>query len=613
MSDCFDVDIEKIMVAELKRDYPKHYVKMLRRKSPSVWKCIENYTSHLNDLSNPQKIFHWLNNIEEIPICVITQTPLKFWDLKFRYREYGKRGVLSTEATARRGKSKANNFNLATYQEKLENKKFNNLNSQESLTHLEASEQAKNLHKESKGDIGGMVVKMYNRYPLLHKYIASMDVEENEGMYQLVHDVAVAPMCPYTSIPLKFISYEQGYRDYDISARHEYRAEELLSRIEGAEIIKEKATMTEMLIKVMKNISDNMSLQNIKQSLAKENPSLVKSIIFHTQEMTTDKFSERVFYLLNGRPEWSRGVRFHSFQKGYIKNYENPSSSAGEQELISWLTSLNIEIQDHNRDLLGNRQEIDIYIPSVNLGIEYCGEYWHDFEKRGKNYHMFKTIEAEKHNIQLIQIFETEWYNKQEIIKSMLKSKLGLNDIRIFARKCEVRVIDTIEKCKFLKENHLQGDDKSKIKLGLYYRGELVSCMTFGRGYNQKEGSIEMVRFCNKINHQVIGGASKLLTFFLENYDHKEIHTYADRRFSNGKFYETIGFQKDGLTVPNYYYFKPCLPQYCKLEHRYNYAKHMLSNKLEKFDASLTEYDNMKLNGYRKIYDCGNLKFSYKR
>jgi hypothetical protein len=61
--------------------------------------------------------------------------------------------------------------------------------------------------------------------------------------------------------------------------------------------------------------------------------------------------------------------------------------------------------------------------------------------------------------------------------------------------------------------------------------------------------------------------------------------------------------------VPNYFYFKPALPQYMKLQHRYNFAKHNLSKKLMYFDSTQTEYQNMKNNGYFKIYDAGSYKY----
>ena len=76
----------------------------------------------------------------------------------------------------------------------------------------------------------------------------------------------------------------------------------------------------------------------------------------------------------------------------------------------------------------------------------------------------------------------------------------------------------------FLDENHIQGKVGSNINLGLYYDGVLVSLMTFSGvrdvlGGNINDDSYELIRFCNKLNTNVIGGASKLFNYFINNHD----------------------------------------------------------------------------------------------
>ena len=40
--------------------------------------------------------------------------------------------------------------------------------------------------------------------------------------------------------------------------------------------------------------------------------------------------------------------------------------------------------------------------------------------------------------------------------------------------------------------------------------------------------------------------------------------------------------------------------------------KSKLKNKLQKFDESLSEWENMKANGFDRIWDCGHTKWIYK-
>lgn len=278
-----------------------------------------------------------------------------------------------------------------------------------------------------------------------------------------------------------------------------------------------------------------------------------------------------------------------------------------ETELNEYLDTFDIHKDINDRTVL-NGKELDIFIPSKKIAIEFNGVYWHS-ELNGKDskYHLDKTNKCGQNGIQLIHVFDTEWMNKREIVKSIIASKLGYYSSKIYAKNCEIKYIDNSTKNKFLENNHLQGNDKSSIKLGLYFEGLLVSVMTFGKSRYNKKYQYELHRFCNKLHYQVVGGASKLLKFFIRNIDPSSIITYADKRYSTGTFYEKIGFTKINESTPNYYYFKGS----SILMSRIQFQKHKLKDKLTNFNPDLTEWENMQLNGYNRIWDCGNYVFEW--
>jgi hypothetical protein len=131
--------------------------------------------------------------------------------------------------------------------------------------------------------------------------------------------------------------------------------------------------------------------------------------------------------------------------------------------------------------------------------------------------------------------------------------------------------------------------------------------MTFGTNRFKRDGKIELLRFCNKINTNVVGGASKLFKHYVNNYNPSIIITFADRRYSLGKLYPILGFEFNSFTKPSYFYWKSM-----KVYNRMSFQKHMLKDKLEKFNIKLSEYDNMLVNGYNRVWDCGNYKFEWK-
>ena len=55
---------------------------------------------------------------------------------------------------------------------------------------------------------------------------------------------------------------------------------------------------------------------------------------------------------------------------------------------------------------------------------------------------------------------------------------LPRNRCRCYARQCIVEEIDRNTAAKFIHEYHLQGYTNDKIRIGLYYKDELVSVMT---------------------------------------------------------------------------------------------------------------------------------------
>ena len=297
----------------------------------------------------------------------------------------------------------------------------------------------------------------------------------------------------------------------------------------------------------------------------------------------------------------------------------NISTSNYEKEITEFLQSNNILFEKSSKIIKNPESEksfeIDFNILNKNLAIEFDGLYWHSNKHQlNDNYHLQKTLLCLQKNIQLIHIFEDEWILKKEIVLSRLRNLLGLIKEKIFARKCEVKIIDFKTKNEFLEKNHIQGKDISMINIGLYYENELVSIMTFSsgnisKGEKRKEGVWELNRFCNKININVIGGAGKLLSYFKKNYQWKKIYSYADRRWSNGNLYEKLGFSLDHETPPNYWYMN--LSKTIKRFHRFNFRKNVLK-KMKEYREDLSEMEIMEKEGWNWIYDCGSLKFVLK-
>jgi len=304
---------------------------------------------------------------------------------------------------------------------------------------------------------------------------------------------------------------------------------------------------------------------------------------------------------------------WNNIQQGYLcpKCYpRNAGYSIPEKELTDYIKSIiHNEVIENSRQIIPPK-ELDIYIPSKQIAIEFNRLYYHSEIGPSFNdpkYHLNKTNNCLNKGIRLIHIYEDEWILKKDIVKSRLNQILGVSKAeRIHARKCIIREIHSHDKNEFLLKYHIQGKDLSTIKLGAFFEDELISVMTFSKGNRAKgskyqEGVWELNRFCSNPKYHIPGIASRLLSYFKKNIQWKEIFSYADRRWSVGDLYIQLGFKEmEGIRL-NYWYIKNG-----KRIHRWELRKRPDEPK------DITEKTLRMSEGYIPIWDCGNLKYCLK-
>lgn len=282
----------------------------------------------------------------------------------------------------------------------------------------------------------------------------------------------------------------------------------------------------------------------------------------------------------------------------------NSISSFKEKEIKDYINLIySGEVIQSYRDGL----EIDIYLPELKIGFEFNGLYWHSELFKNKNYHINKTNYFKEKGIRIIHIWEDDWDNKKEIIKSQILNWIGLTKYRIFARKCEIKEIESTKEYKeFLDNNHIQGFTSASIRIGLYYNNTLVSLMTFDHFEGRKKmlnNEWNLSRFCNILNTNVIGGASKLIKYFIKKYKPNRVISFSDLSWSLGNIYYKLGFIVKSVSYPNYSYLID--------GKRSNKQKWKKSNLVKLgHDKLLSESKIMEdFYGSYKIFDCGQVKF----
>jgi len=325
--------------------------------------------------------------------------------------------------------------------------------------------------------------------------------------------------------------------------------------------------------------------------------------------------------MISGHNNNKPGYRYNTpeqkekMRKSAIKRIEengvffNPGPSNPEKEIVEYLKTLGVKnIVQSDRNILSGL-ELDIFLPDLKIAIEFNGNRFHSDLFKKKNFHKKKTEECQQKGIRLIHIWECDYMKKKNIILSNLKSILGLIENKIYARKCEIKEISSLESNIFLNQNHLQGSTVAKTRIGLFYNNELVSVMTFSKlrkatGLSHIEDNYELARFCTKKETIVVGGATKMYQFFIKKYNPKYIMSYANRDWSLGNLYKNLKMEFIGYTEPGYFYVKS--------NHKFNrymFTKHKLIK--EGYDKEKTEYQIMTERGYFRVWDSGNLKYEF--
>jgi hypothetical protein len=167
-------------------------------------------------------------------------------------------------------------------------------------------------------------------------------------------------------------------------------------------------------------------------------------------------------------------------------------------------------------------------------------------------YYSFKKNKSVS-SIDKFIIYEDWWINKPEIVKSKVKSILGISE-KIQGRKCRILKITKPVADTFLNENHIYGTTNSKIKYGLFFGNELFAVATFaGQRQFKDERSVELLRFCTKNGFSVAGGLDKLLKQYIKDHKPDSLMTYIDIDWGKGNSFAKLGFETIKIMPPVYF------------------------------------------------------------
>lgn len=298
-----------------------------------------------------------------------------------------------------------------------------------------------------------------------------------------------------------------------------------------------------------------------------------------------------------------------SLVRQHLKNHDidvniiRPTSSHAQREIARWLYENHVHYIENDKSIL-KTHEVDILIPNKNLALEYDGIYFHTEKthNKDKTYHINKTNKCEYNNIHLIHIWSNEWNKNKDAIKSKILHYNGIFEEKVYARKCNVVKLTSDQLTTFIEDNSFKCVARSNVQYGLVFEGKLVGVMCFTK--INKLDNWEIVEFVLKKFWHIPGGFSKVLKQFIRDNNPKIINIKIDRRWGSNGCIEKVEFKKVFTTPPTHYYIN-LKGDTNVLFSKHNFQKNKLRHKIDDFDPNKTEWENMKANGYDRIWDCG--------
>ncbi len=293
-----------------------------------------------------------------------------------------------------------------------------------------------------------------------------------------------------------------------------------------------------------------------------------------------------------------------------------------EAEIHQFVSIFDASVQSRVRGLVGGQLELDIYSEKHKLAVEYCGMYWHssssvEEEAKVSMKHWEKYKGAENAGISLLTVYETDWDKRKQAVKRIIRAKLGKLKGKLFARKCEIGAVTSEEARVFFDKYHVQGGNGNGLNYGLFWNKKLVACMRFSYGNNDRGKSARewtLSRYATRVS--VVGGASKLFSYFIAQTGAQSVKSFSDNRFFDGGMYDKLGFKLEAELRPDYAVWHPKLGLLPKTKfQRSELAKRQQDlRKPVDFDPesdTRSETDLTYELGCSRIFDCGKKRWRW--
>jgi len=295
-------------------------------------------------------------------------------------------------------------------------------------------------------------------------------------------------------------------------------------------------------------------------------------------------------------------VIFKDLVSGNTKSCGHNHKSREQQEVYNFIEKeLDIRcVEEYKID----GKKFDIFIPNLNICIEYHGLVWHCEMFNNKPMCDYeKYLICKNNNIRYISIYQDEWIYEKDRVKNYLRYVLG-SGVKYKVRPQKLNIVYektfTKEARDFIKQYHYLSE-KTQIQhvWQCYYGGILIGVMCIGKPTRQNINEpYELKRVCLHPDYKCYGLWSYLLKNFVNKILSGTLTSFSDNRRDTGNLYGKLGFIK----------IKELKPDYWWTDRTHRFHKSGFRKTSEERLTGKTEKELREEQGYYRIWDCGKTK-----
>lgn len=219
-----------------------------------------------------------------------------------------------------------------------------------------------------------------------------------------------------------------------------------------------------------------------------------------------------------------------------------------------------------------DNQQLSFLLPekmvAINIHKLYDDKIGYEHGHLKKPYEQYKS--CLKNNIRLINIYEPFFWNHKKwgVFENLVLHACGRTPNKVYARDCDIVVMESLKTKSFFIENNIQGYRSAKTSFCLVHKKTKEIMMIYSVGhahFGKGQYDAEIARGACKLGWAVIGGASKLWKFIINYYKDKNLDGapgsvdsivyYVDLNYYNGQSLKMLEGQEFIMDQPGFWNF----------------------------------------------------------